>query len=391
MGVPARLVWTVLAVAAAMQPERALAAAADRFVPATPGYVVADLRASQPDEPLRRLHARWRGHPDESAALALASALVERARSARAPGLFGRAESVLQPHASRRGASAPVRRLYAQTLQFRHDFRGAAAVLGSLLRDDPRDADSRLRRAALRLTTGDFDGARGDCVQLIAAGSALSGAGFACLAEALAARGELPRARTFLSSISEGTSLDAGLLAYLLSTRAGLAERAGDAHAAIADYGRALELAPNDDAIRAALSDVLRVSGDTAGARRVLDIDQPSLALLVRAAALEQGDARAVLIRRVRDWIALEAARGDAPHEREVALLEIAAGAPAAALVAAGRNFERQRELADVRVLARAAMLANDVAARAELRQWLDNSRYQDAVTEDILHARPRG
>ena len=391
MGMPARLMWTVLAVAAAMQPARALAAAADRFVPATPGYVVADLRASQPDEPLRRLHAHWRAHPaDESAALALASALVERARLARAPGLFGRAESVLQEHASRPGASAPVRRLYAQTLQFRHDFHGAAAVLDSLLRDDPRDADSRLRRAALRLTTGDFDGARGDCVQLITAGSALSAAGFACLAEALAARGELPRARTLLASLSEGTS-PAGLQAYLLSTRAGLAERAGDPHAAIADYGRALELTPNDDAIRAALADVLTFTGDVAGARRVLDIDQPSLALLVRSAALEQGDARAALIRRARSWIALEAAREDAPHEREVALLEIAAGAPAAALAAARRNFGRQRELADVRVLARAAMLADDVPARAQLRRWLDDTRYQDAVTGDILHARPRG
>lgn len=60
------------------------------------------------------------------------------------------------------------------------------------------------------------------------------------------------------------------------------------------------------------------------------------------------------------------------------------------ALVAARRNFEVQKELADVRVFARAARAANDARALAELRSWLHETGYRDSVTEGILDERLR-
>src|SRR5687768_14998187 len=126
MGVPARLSWMMLAVAAATHAQGAVAAAADRFVPNDPGFVVADLRAAQPDESLRKLLAEWRASPEAPAAtLALASAYLERARASREPRYFGRAESLLAAAARRPDAPAPIRRRYAETLQHRHDFPGA--------------------------------------------------------------------------------------------------------------------------------------------------------------------------------------------------------------------------------------------------------------------------
>ena len=44
-----------------------------------------------------------------------------------------------------------------------------------------------------------------------------------------------------------------------------------------------------------------------------------------------------------------------------------------------------QRELADVRVLARAARAARDAAALQALQQWLRETGYRDSVTEGIL------
>ena len=149
-----------------------------------------------------------------------------------------------------------------------------------------------------------------------------------------------------------------------------------------------MRLAPQDDATRAALADALFERGD-ADAARTLQVDNPSLALLVRRAAFAGADRRP-LLGRAQAWLELEQARGDAIHHREAALLALAQDDAAAALVAARRNFETQRELADVRVLARAARLAGDRQAQDTLQQWLRSTGYQDAVTDKILASGPR-
>jgi hypothetical protein len=381
----------MLAVAAAILTQWGIAAASDRFVPDDPGFVVADVSRAQPDAQLRELVSNWRAAPGEEApAVALAAAFIERARGLREPRYFGRAEALLAPLAMRSDAGAQTRRLYAETLQYRHDFGRAAGLLDGLLRENARDQDARLRRASLRLTRGDFQGARADCAQLAGLGGAHGPAGFACLAEALAGSGELARGRSLLDAMA-ATGGDAASRAYLLATRGELLERDGWTSEAIVAYRASLELAPQDDSIRAALSDALAAGGEFAEARALLNVDRPSLALLVRDAALAQGEEREALLRRAEQWLRLESARGDAQHDREAAMLEIARGAPAAALAAARRNFENQRELADVRVLARAAVLADDERAQALLRQWLDESGYRDAVTESILGLRRRG
>jgi Flp pilus assembly protein TadD len=372
----------LLAVAAAT----GVAAAADRFVPADPAFVVANVRQSQPDEQLRGLLLAWRANPATTESVALASAYIERARDTREPAFFGRAEAVLAPLASSPEASGPLRRLYAQVLQYRHDFADAESLLDSLLRENPHDPDARLLRASVRLVRGEFSGARADCAQLAVGTGSGAILGFACLAEALAGEGNLDRALALLHSAS-AQSVDANALthAYLLATRAELRERSSDPNGAILDYCDAVKLAPHDDSIRAALADALAVRGDDGDARDLLAVDKPSLALLVRSAALSEGAQRASLTARAAAWLALEAARGDAIHHREEAMLALANADPARALAAATRNFEQQRELPDVRVLARAAQAARDAKALEALRQWMRETGYRDSVTEAIL------
>lgn len=371
---------TLLAVAAATP----VAAASDRFVPGDPTFVVANVRQARPDDGLRAPLLAWRANPKGDAeSVALALAYLERARNLREVAYFGRAEAVLAPRASQPGASASLRRLYAEVLQHRHDFATAEALLDTLLREVPHDLDARLLRASVRLVRGDFSGARADCAQLAAAGGNSATAGFACLAEALAGGGNLARAMSLLGV--EHAAADASSQAYLLATRAELRERSRDAKGAISDYRDALKLAPRDDSIRAALADALTASGQVDEAREVLAIDKPSLGLLVRSVALAAGPRRAELSQRAAEWLALEAARGDAIHYREAALLALTHSDSAQALAAATRNFEVQKELADVRVLARAARAARDEAALQSLRQWLHETGYRDSVTESIL------
>lgn len=383
---------TLLTVIAAIQSSW-VAAAAARFVPTDPHFVVANVSQTVPDETLRQLMERWRADPEsEAATLALASGYMEHARRVREPRFFGRAEALLAPLAKLPGAGGELRRLYAETLQYRHAFEPAEALLNELLGENPRDADARLRRASLRLTRGDFAGARADCVQLTASHVDFAVSGYACLAEAMAGSGELTRALELLATAAaQNSRLADAPRAYLLATRAELLERSGNPGDAIADYREASRLAPLDDAIRAAWSDSLVLQGDSAAAMLPLQVENPGLALLVRRSALSKGGERVELQRRAREWLALEATRGDAGHHREAALLALASDDPREALAAARRNFTAQRELADVRVLALAIVTAGDAAARTEFENWLRETRYQDTFTRDILARGARG
>lgn len=314
----------------------------------------------------------WRANrAAASTAIELAAAFLERARTLRQPMYFGRAEAVLAPLASKPGASVTLRRMYAQVLQHRHDFAAAETLLDSALRDAPHDDGSRLLRASVRLVRGDFPGARADCARLAAAGGDGATPGFTCLAEALAGSGGLERARALLAILpDDGDAMRPATPAYLLATRAELRERSHDNAGAIADYREALGLAPHDDAIRAALADVLVAWGRAAEARRLLAVDKPSLGLLVRSAALFEGARRTGLAARARAWLELEAARGDAIHYREAAMLALVNADSAAALAA--------------------ARAARDVPVSSALRQWLHETGFRDSVTEDILDGRSR-
>jgi thioredoxin-like negative regulator of GroEL len=385
----ARLLVLALAAAALVYP--VAAAAGERFVPADANFVVANVKQAVPDAGLRELIARWRADPRDPATAALAAAFMERARTLREPMYMGRAEALLAPAVKRPAASPQTRRLYAETLQYRHDFAAAETLLDQILQADARDPVARLQRASIRLVRGNFAGARADCAVLVAGGGAGQAAALACLAESLAGSGQLAQARALLAALPQGDGVESRVRAYLLTVRGELQERSAEMAPALADYRAALALNPNDDSIRASLADMLLASGDRDGARAVLTVERPGVALLVRAAASATGAERAGLREQASAVLELERSRGDAPHLREAAMLALLDGDSRAALGAAEANFRVQRELPDVRVLARAAASARDAAALRRLDDWMHQTRFQDSFTESVLAHGSRG
>jgi thioredoxin-like negative regulator of GroEL len=106
---------------------------------------------------------------------------------------------VLAAAARRPDASSETRRLWAETLQYRHAFVPAERLLDDILRQAPLDAAARTLRASVRLVRGDFAGARADCAQLMAS-SASRAVALACLAESMAGSGRLVQARALLAA-----------------------------------------------------------------------------------------------------------------------------------------------------------------------------------------------
>jgi len=384
----ARLRVVLLVAAAAVT----TAAAADRFVPTDPHFIVANVRQAEPDAALRALIARWRADPTgEIASVALAEGFLERARRLREPMFVGRAEAVLAAVVSRSSASTTQQRLYAETLQYRHDFSAAEALLGTVLRLAPSDAAARAQRASLRLVRGDFAWARADCAHLLAGGGAGQAIALTCLAQVHAASNRLDQGRALLAAYPAPPAREAALRAYWLTVRGELFERASELDRAIADYGAALALEPQNDSIRATLADALLARGERDDARELLNVERPGLALVVRRAACTSGAERQALRAQAAAWLALEVARGDSIHAREAALLALDGGDVAAALASAQANFRVQKELTDVRLLARAAMAAHYPRARQQVVEWLRSTGYRDAVTENILDLNASG
>ena len=385
IGGPARFMF-VLALAAAAS----AAAATDRFVPADPNFIVANVRQAAQDPGLRDLIAQWRAAPVDTASVALARAFLERAHALREPMYMGRAEAVLAAAASRPDASFETRRLFAETLQYRHEFTAAETLLDAILRQSPLDVAARTQRASVRLVRGDFAGARGDCAQLLASASNQSVA-LACLAESHAGSGRFEQARALLAAYPLNPGENAAARAYFLTVRAELQERAQSIDRSIADYSAALTAMPREDSIRASLADALIARGDLEDANALLDIERPSLALVVRRVSCTRGAQRERLRAQAAGWLDLEAARGDALHHREAAMLALAVGDATRALQSAEKNFATQKELADVRVLARAAVAAGDQAARRKLTDWMLATGFRDAFSENILGITRRG
>jgi len=380
---------TVVAVLAAVGavPE-ILAAAPTR--PTDPEYVVAELPGGASRARQRFASELEQSRQDPRKAAELAGELLEQARSTTQPQLFGRAESVLAPWVSKPQAPVALLVMQADILQQRHEFSGATQLLDSVIAREPRDRQAHLMRANNDIVTGQFERARPDCAWLIGAGDPWTGT--VCLAQVLGSTGQRDQARALLGRLTMGAGkAEPATLAWALEVQADLDNRAGSLGSAEQLLRQALTLAPSSDPIRLALADVLGAEGQRGAAQSVLEIPRPSVGVILRRMELQQAEGRAAerqqALADVQERLTVSAQRGERTHMREEArLAQDLAVEPRRRVVLAQSNFAIQRETEDIRLLARAASTARDPEALKELKQWLEQTRYQDIVVEQLLH-----
>jgi tetratricopeptide (TPR) repeat protein len=376
-----------LAVMAALAIGASAAGAAERFRPAAADVVVLTVPARSSDDPIAVLEREIRnGAPDARLVTELASLYLQRARQTREPRYFTRAEALVQPWIGAPTASAALLNVQADILQNRHDFAAARAILDRAVRQDPRNAGSRLLRATVNGVQGHFDQARADCLALLGLGETTAGS--ACLAQMLGSTGRIAEAIKLLQPLQRSESASASLRAWALGLLADFADRRGDAVGAERYLRQALALEPHNETVRTALCDLLIERNATSDALALLDLPNPSYGLLVRVARI-QALRDEPMLARTRAQLAeieqLAARRGDVPHWREQALLALDVERDDAhALTLAKANFEAQRETIDVRLLARAARARGDRATLIELRLWLEATGFEDRDLEAL-------
>jgi predicted Zn-dependent protease len=371
------------------------AGGAASFRPTDPDFVVAELPGGSRarDGFARQLEL---SRSDPQLAAQLAAALLEQARVSAQPQLYGRAESVLAPWIARPTVPAPLLILEANILQQRHEFAAAIELLDRAIAQDPRSGQAHLMRANVRIVTGDYERARPDCAWLLGSGEQWTGS--VCSAQVLGSTGQLARARTLLERLMAGDAAGpaAEVLAWALSVRADLAQRAGALPEAQDLLTRAVALAPASDYTRLALADVLIARDRLAEAVQVLDTARPSVGVLLRRAIAQSRTHAGYTpesLAALEERLAVSAQRGERTHLREETRLALefprADGATGrqAVLALARDNFNVQRETEDIRLLARAAAITHDPTALATLDEWLQRSHYEDIVVDQLLRS----
>ena len=354
----------------------AVAAVAAPFVPDDDAQVLERLpdRSAPQYRDLKRLQVAVAAAPnDVTAAAALAQGYYRISRREGDPRFLGYAQAALTPWWKDPEAPTAVLVMRATILQSSHEFVRALADLDKAIAREPRNADAIIMRATVLTVRGKYDEARADCGRLQGVAPGLYVV--VCLASIDAVTGKAQSAEAVLSrSLAAMPVAMSDIRAWIESLLGEIAQRQGDPGAET-HFRAALAADPRDLYTIGAYCDWLleqKRAGDVIPlVQNELRVDALLLRLALAQTALRRPEAEAsVTILRAR--FDASRARGDTVHRREEARFQLLLnGEPKIALRLVQENWNVQREPADLRVLAEAALATGDASARETVRRWL--------------------
>ena len=359
-------------------------------IPANDAVVLEHVPAAVASQKLEPLRARWAAHPEDMRnALALAQGYLDIGRATADPRFVSYAQATLKPWLSREHPDPAVLTLVATCLQYLHRFDEALVLLDRALAAQRFNGQAWLTKATILQVQGRFAQARQACRPLIQISGHLIA--LTCLTSVNSLTGGLTASYHALDGVfTDDPRLEVGVRVWILDELADMAQRSGDDRAAEAHLLAALHAAPQDGYSQAAYADLLLRENRNSEVIQLLKEEDAQDNLLLRL-AIAATRLRSAQGRRFSEMFQAryEAARrdGDFTHLREQArfILEVR-GDPAQALPLAERNWQVQREPADVQIYYAAAMAAHDKAALRNLQTWLQETHYEDRTLESFGH-----
>ena len=338
----------------------------------------------------RRLRRQLAQTPrDPALALLAARRYLDQAHELGDPRFAGMAMSAIEPWHEDATMPDDVLLMRATLQQYLHEFDASAASLQRLLaRPGAPRPQAWLTLATVRRVQGRYADSDAACRQVAGAGAALHAN--ACLAENLALRGEVDRARATFTNLLGDSRQPPVTRAWLGTSLAELEQRAGRAPAAEAAFQAALKLDP-DAYTTLAYADFLIDQKRPAQALALLKGQPRSDAVLLRLAiAGKQAKAPTAVadVAEMRERIALANERPDAKvfHGREQAMFALAVDGDATlALELARGNVAHQREPLDLFVLAQAAHATGQAAAIEQAKRLTSEIGLVDQRIRAIL------
>ena len=313
-------------------------------------------------------------------ALHVAQLNIRRARTESDPRHLGQAEAALAPWLSDVRPPVATLVLRANIRQSLHQFGPARADLEEVVAREPGNAQAWLTLATVAQVTGDIASARMSCNRLVAL--VTPPIHVACVA---AINGNAGRAKDAAASLARSLQLSPGisrdLRAWIATLQAELAERAGQDAAAEKFYRQALVLDKRDAYTIAAYADYLLDQHRAPEVLRLIPAETGTDILLLRRAiaaiSLNRADASVMADKLAARYDAARA-RGDQLHLREEArFLLLVRRQPAEALKLAMKNWQVQKEPADLRILLESANAAKQRTEAQTALAWLDDTKLE--------------
>jgi tetratricopeptide (TPR) repeat protein len=369
----------------------AAATQAAPYIPASGQLVVETVprRGDPAQQELRRLRSQLNASPNDIAlAATIARRYIALARSETDPRYLGYAESALAPWWQQAAPPTDVRLLRATLLQSTHQFTPALADLKAVLASEPQNVQAWLTQATVQTVQGDYSGATVSCARV--SGLSIELVAITCIANIGAVTGKAAASEQLLDlTLSRSANAPQDLRVWALTLLAEMAQRRGDATTSEARFRRALTLSPRDSYLLGAYADLLLEQNRAADVLELLrDQERIDALLLRRALALQQAGKQSAMQADVRELAArfdAAAQRGDTVHQREQARFELVLRHDAkTALALARKNWEVQKEPADIRIYLQAA-----VQARADARpviEWVATHHTEDAAATRLIH-----
>lgn len=368
----------------------ALGVAASPFVPTDDEQVLERLPGGNRPQfrQLKALRSSAALAPNDIArATILAAAYIRASRLEGDPRFNSYAQAALTPWWNDPEAPIPVLMLRATILQSRHEFDAALADLDKVLRRDPRNPQALLTRATVLTVRGKYAPARDDCSGLHDIVPAIYAA--ACIAAIDSVTGGAAAAHENLQrTLNEGAHIDSGGRAWAETLLGEIAHRRGDP-AAERHFRAALNAGERDLYLLGAYSDWLLDQGRGEEVISLLQNESRVDPLLLRLALAQRSMKRpeaSASIDALGARFDASHARADTVHQRENARFELFLRDDAqSALTLALANWKVQREPADLRVLAEAAVASGDAGALGVVRQWMADTGFEYAAVSTVL------
>jgi len=362
-------------------------------IPPTDDTVLEHVPAAAATRVLEPLRARLATDPDDQqTALVLAQGYLDIGRANGDPRFVSYAEATLDPWLARPRPTPAVLVLAANALQYLHRFNDALVLLDRALAAQPENGQARLTKAAILEVQGRFEESRKACRPLAQSAGQLIA--LTCLTSVNSLTGQLSASYAALRAVFlDDPRLPPGVRIWIREQLADMAQRSGDERAAEEHLLAALRVSAEDPYVKTDYADLLLREKRYAEVVRLLRGDEQQDNLLLRL-AIAGTRLHNVEGKRWSDQFQAryEAARrdGDYTHLREQArfLLEVR-GRPAEALALAKRNWQVQKEPADVRIYAEAAAASDAREEAQEVLQWMQTTHYEDRTLGPVRLAVP--
>ncbi|WP_201595660.1 tetratricopeptide repeat protein [Psychrobacter vallis] len=349
------------------------------FIPKDDQQILATLPEDSP--PPRYLSTADFVSDTGSSSLEQTGELLERAYLQGDPRALGQARAQLDQSTDQ---SIDTLMLQARALQSDHKFSEAKEVLKQILDQEPTHPDALLTLSSLLLVQGQFTEAMSYCQKLD--DPSLRVYALACEVQIQSMTGALESAKQTLSGLAAiAPGLDASTARWIYLIQADAALRSQDAALATQVFDTM-----DDETVPAlmARADWLLSIGKYEQVRDLLadHTDKDALLLRLITAQMKLNDPKAKQnLALMKERIDVWQIRKEDAHMREQATYALLANQVDSALSLAQKNWQQQRETADIELYATAALKANSQKDIDLIRQFITDTQFEYPALERDL------